>query len=65
MLLDWNRVVVDCGENARYLLAAAFANIDNNLMAFEIVGEIEYDKKSYGMTMHYYTPNKTSNATTL
>ena len=37
MIKRWSDVVKQCGESSRTLLAAAFANIDDNAMAQDLV----------------------------
>lgn len=39
MLKTWHDAVVECGENPRHLLAAAFVNLGNNMLASELIPE--------------------------
>ncbi|XP_060571640.1 uncharacterized protein LOC132729826 [Ruditapes philippinarum] len=43
MLKGWHDVVVDCGENPKKLLAAAFVNANTNYFAFSLLPKQQFD----------------------
>ena len=43
MLKSWHDEVVQCGENPRHLLAAAFVSLQNFLLASELIPEDQFE----------------------